>query len=156
MSHPRRLFPVAFGCVVWLLFTPNWPLLAEDKPEAQQEPLAAQIHELTRASHYRHAHWGLLFIDLNSGEVIYQENADKLFAPASVTKCYTVATALDALGADYRFRTPVYRRGEVNEAGELKGDLILVASGDLTMGGRTTDQGEIAFTNSDHTYATFS
>ncbi len=156
MSPTRYLFPVAFGCLAWLLFTADLPLFAEDKPDAKEDPLVTKIHELTRASYYRHAHWGMLFLDLNSGEVIYQENADKLFAPASVTKCYTVATALDALGADYRFRTPVYRRGEVNEAGELNGDLILVASGDLTMGGRTTEKGEIAFTNSDHTYATFS
>src|SRR5436190_5345656 len=130
-------------------------LRAQDKPDATQSPLAAKIRAHTRAPHYRHAHWGMLFFDLNSGEVLYQENADKLFAPASVTKCFTVATALDALGADYRFRTPVYRRGDVTD-GELKGDLILVASGDLTMGGRTTEKGEIAFTTSDHTYATFS
>jgi serine-type D-Ala-D-Ala carboxypeptidase/endopeptidase (penicillin-binding protein 4) len=142
------------ACLPFLLL--GFSLRAADKPEPNENPLAAKIRELTRAPHYRHAHWGLLFIDLNSGEVLYQENADKLFAPASVTKCFTVATALDALGADYRFRTPVYRRGEVTDSGELKGDLILVASGDLTMGGRTTEKGEIAFTNSDHTYATFS
>lgn len=142
--------------IVWVLSVCCASLPAQEKPEAKESPLAAKIHELTRAPHYRHAHWGMLFFDLNTGEVLHQENADKLFAPASVTKCFTVATALDALGADYRFRTPVYRRGDVTDAGELKGDLILVASGDLTMGGRTTDKGEIAFTNSDHTYATFS
>lgn len=146
---------VVLGCAVWLLGTFCLPLRAEEKPEAETE-LAAKIHKLTHAPHYRHAHWGMLFFDLNSGEVIYQENADKLFAPASTTKCFTVATALDTLGADYRFRTPVYRQGDVTDAGELKGNLILVASGDLTMGGRTTEKGEIAFTNSDHTYATFS
>ncbi|MFN0018840.1 MAG: D-alanyl-D-alanine carboxypeptidase/D-alanyl-D-alanine-endopeptidase [Pirellulaceae bacterium] len=147
---------IAFGCAAWLLTASCLPLWAEEKPEAKRDVLAAKIHELTHAPHYRHAHWGMLFFDLNSGEVIYQENADKLFAPASTTKCFTVATALDGLGADYRFHTPVYRRGDVTDTGELKGDLILVASGDLTMGGRTTEKGEIAFTNSDHTYATFS
>jgi serine-type D-Ala-D-Ala carboxypeptidase/endopeptidase (penicillin-binding protein 4) len=157
MKMPRLLLRAAFGFAFLLVITAcNSPLRAEGKPETEGDVLAVKIRELTHAPHYRHAHWGLLFVDLNSGEVVYQENADKLFAPASVTKCYTVATALDALGADYRFRTPVYRRGDVSEAGELKGDLILVASGDLTMGGRTTEKGEIAFTNSDHTYATFS
>src|SRR4051812_3456391 len=97
----RSLVCFAYGCVAWLLLAACLPLCAEDKPDSKESPLAAKIHELTRSPHYRHAHWGMLFMDLNSGEVLYQENADKLFAPASVTKCFTVATALDALGADY-------------------------------------------------------
>ena len=156
----RRFLSAAAFAAILLSFLPfcRGPLCrGEDKPEkGEKDLLAAKIHELTRAPHYRHAHWGMLFLDLNTGEVLHQENPDKLFVPASVTKCFTVATALDALGADYRFRTPVHRRGEVTAEGELQGDLILVASGDLTMGGRTTEKGEIAFTNSDHTYAAFS
>ena len=35
----------------------------------------------------------------------------------------------------------------------LDGDLVLVASGDLTFGGRRTKSGSTAFTDSDHTYA---
>jgi D-alanyl-D-alanine carboxypeptidase/D-alanyl-D-alanine-endopeptidase (penicillin-binding protein 4) len=94
-----------------------------------------------------------MVVDLASGQTVYELNADRLFAPASVTKLFSTAAALDALGADYRFQTPIYRRGDVDAAGLLKGDLILVASGDLSMGGRTTSDNRIAFTNSDHTYA---
>jgi D-alanyl-D-alanine carboxypeptidase/D-alanyl-D-alanine-endopeptidase (penicillin-binding protein 4) len=94
-----------------------------------------------------------LFVDRESGEVVFEHAADKLFVPASTTKLFTVACALDALGADYRFQTPVVRRGDVNDDGELTGDLILVASGDLSFGGRTTSEGTIAFVDSDHTYA---
>src|SRR5262249_38437441 len=54
---------------------------------------------------------------------------------------------------DYRFETPVYRRGDLKD-GRLNGDLILVASGDLTLGGRTGSDGKMHFTASDHTYAT--
>ncbi len=60
------------------------------------------------------------------------------FAPASTTKLYSVAAAMDELGADYRFETPIYRRGEVDAEGHLQGDLILVASGDLTLGAAPT------------------
>jgi D-alanyl-D-alanine carboxypeptidase/D-alanyl-D-alanine-endopeptidase (penicillin-binding protein 4) len=95
----------------------------------------------------------LLAVDLKTGDVKYELNSSKLFAPASTTKCFSVACALDAFGADHRFETPIVRRGEVNDKGELTGDLILIASGDLTLGGRTTETGEIAFTNGDHTYA---
>src|SRR5439155_6572251 len=79
-------------------------------------------------------------------------NPVKLFTPASTTKLYSCAAALIALGPDYRFATPVYRRGEVKE-GRLRGDLILVASGDLTLGGRTNRDGHMAFKDHDHIYA---
>src|SRR5207249_11230075 len=72
--------------------------------------------------------------------------------PASTTKLYTCSSALHYLGPDYKFQTPVYRRGPV-ESGTLRGDLILVASGDLSFGGRTLPDGTMAFVNKDHTYA---
>src|SRR5262245_21116445 len=112
---------------------------------AGAEPLPAKVTELMEQPRFKHAHWGLLVVDLKSGEPIYELNPEKLFAPASVTKCFSVASALDAFGADYRFQTPIVRRGEVNDKGELQGDLILIASGDLTMGGRTTESDGIAF-----------
>src|SRR5262249_29776477 len=74
--------------------------------------------------------------------------------PASVTKLFSVAAALVALGVDYCFETPVYRRGELLGT-RLRGDLILVASGDVTMGGRTDGKGHLAFKDNDHTYANY-
>jgi len=121
-------------------------LHAEDK-------LATRIDDFLAQPHFKTAHWGYLFVDLTTGEVVLERNTEKLFVPASTTKLFSKAAALDALGADYRFHTPIYRRGKVSDAGELDGDLILVASGDLTFGGRTTEKGEIAFQDSDHIYA---
>jgi D-alanyl-D-alanine carboxypeptidase/D-alanyl-D-alanine-endopeptidase (penicillin-binding protein 4) len=117
------------------------------------ERLAQEIGAIIQAPEFKPADWGILVVDLAGGETVYELNADRLFAPASVTKLFSTAAALDALGADYRFQTPVCRRGEIDAAGELKGDLILVASGDLSFGGRTTADGKIAFTDNDHTYA---
>ena len=102
------------------------PLAAEDK-------LARRVEEFLAQPHFKTAHVGLLFVDLETGEVILERSSEKLFAPASTTKLFSTAAALDALGADYRFQTPIHRRGNVNDAGELDGDLILVASGDLTL-----------------------
>lgn len=117
------------------------------------ETLEHAMRAVTHQPHFNQAHWGALFVDRSSGDVIFEHAPKKLFAPASTTKLFTVACALSTLGADHRFHTPVVRRGEVNEHGELMGDLILVASGDLSFGGRTTGDGKIAFVNSDHTYA---
>ncbi|HWQ20050.1 MAG TPA: D-alanyl-D-alanine carboxypeptidase/D-alanyl-D-alanine-endopeptidase [Methanotrichaceae archaeon] len=99
---------------------------------------------------YNHSWWGILAEDLDTRVVIYQQNEEKMFSPGSTTKLYTGAAALDAIGADYRFETPIYARGPVDQSGNLHGDLILVASGDLTMGGRTTPEGKIAYTDIDH------
>ncbi len=111
------------------------------------------LDPLIQAPEFRHAHWGILVADLASGEVLYELDADKLLAPASTTKLFSVAAALTALGPDYRFETPLYARGSISADGALDGDLILVASGDLTLGGRTDAEGRITFTNHDHTYA---
>jgi len=102
---------------------------------------------------YKNSYWGILVKDLESGEVVYQLNADKLFVPASTTKLFTLSAGLDTFGPGYRFETPIYRTEKVDSQGTLDGDLVLVASGDVTMGGRTTPDGRIAYTNMDHTDA---
>src|SRR6185503_12327810 len=93
---------------------------------ARADELAEKIEAVTNAPEYKPARWGILVTDAASGKVLYEHDADKLVLPASVTKLYTCATALCELGSDYRFVTPVYRRGEVKDK-VLDGDLILVA-----------------------------
>jgi len=115
--------------------------------------LPGKIQSIIDAPRYAHSQWGILVADLKTGKAMYELNADKLFAPASTTKLFTMATGLDTFGADYQFETPIYRTAPINSAGELKGDLILVASGDLTLGGRTDVNGHIVFTEMDHTDA---
>ncbi|MBO0701247.1 MAG: D-alanyl-D-alanine carboxypeptidase/D-alanyl-D-alanine-endopeptidase, partial [Zavarzinella sp.] len=116
------------------------------------DDLADRIRAVTDAPEYKPARWGILVVNCESGKVVYEQNPDKLFLPASVTKLYTCATALAELGPDFRFETPVYRRGEVKDK-VLDGDLILVASGDLTFGGRHGKSGGTLFCDNDHTYA---
>ncbi len=128
-------------------------LVAADEPK-KAEKLGEALRSVTGLPEYKTAHWGLLVVDLASGEILVDHQSDKLFAPASCTKLFSVAAALDALGAEHRFRTKVHSLGEFDEKTRtLKGDLILVASGDLTLGGRTLPDGTIAFQDNDHTYA---
>ncbi|HUY36094.1 MAG TPA: D-alanyl-D-alanine carboxypeptidase/D-alanyl-D-alanine-endopeptidase [Pirellulales bacterium] len=142
---PRHLLLLLTG--FWILAGPPVCTAAAD------DTLAKRIEAVIAAPPYQVSHWGLLLVDLRTGETLYQLDADKLFAPASVTKIFSVAAALDALGADHRFQTPIHARGEVDSQGRLQGDLVLVAGGDLSLGGRTDGEGRIAFTNSDHIYA---
>lgn len=114
--------------------------------------LAKKIEAITDGPDYAQARWGVLFVDAKTGEPLYSRNADKLFSPASVTKLYSCAAALVALGPDSTVTTPVYARGTATD-GKLKGDLILMAKGDLTFGGRTDKEGKVRFKDGDHTYA---
>jgi len=91
--------------------------------------------------------------DASTGEMIYALNPDQLFVPGSVTKLFSGAAALATFGPDHRFVTPLHRRGEVDSAGILRGDLILRATGDPDLSGRTNASGGLDFTNHDHTYA---
>jgi len=115
-------------------------------------PLEERVDAVVHARGFERGHWGLLVVDSASGKTVFERNADQLFCPASVTKLYSSAAALIELGADHRFKTPVVRRGEV-KSGVLRGDLILVAKGDLSLGGRTGPDGSLLFEDNDHTYA---
>ena len=117
------------------------------------DPMESRVNSVLKTPEYANAHWGLLVIDRTTGRTLYEKNADQLFGPASVTKLFSTAAALVELGADYRFQTPVVRNGEVDKDGALKGDLILVAQGDLSFGGRTGPDGTLLFENDDHTYS---
>jgi serine-type D-Ala-D-Ala carboxypeptidase/endopeptidase (penicillin-binding protein 4) len=122
-------------------------------PAAHADPLSRRVDAVLATPGFQHGHWGVLVIDARSGQTVYERNADELFAPASVTKLFSTAAALIELGPDYRFETPVRRRGAVDSQGALQGDLILVAQGDLCMGGRTGENGSLLFKDDDHTYA---
>lgn len=128
--------------------------LAGSPPSARAgDDLAKRIEAVIDGSSYAQARWGILVIDAKTGATVYARNPDKLITPASVTKLFTCATALVVLGPDSTTETPVYRRGSVSKDGVLSGDLILVAAGDLTFGGRTAKDGRVMFADNDHTYA---
>lgn len=120
---------------------------------ADSRPLPEEMQKIMRMDKYQHANWGIYVKDSVTGDVIYDFNAEQLFLPGSTTKIFSVAALLHAYGDHYRFKTPVYANGSIQN-GKLAGDLILVAQGDLTMGGRQ-DKGSdaIAFTKMDHIYA---
>jgi len=78
---------------------------------------------------------GVSIVDVESGEEVYAYRADTPRILASNTKLFTSAAALDLLGADFEFETPVLVRGAVYD-GILDGDLAVVGGGDPNLSGR--------------------
>src|SRR5215467_7288109 len=76
-----------------------------------QSALDTKIAAIIDRPEFRHALFGIEIYSLTDDKVLYALNADKLFVPGSVTKILTEGTALQLLGADYRFHTRVYRTG---------------------------------------------
>ncbi|MGY6207333.1 D-alanyl-D-alanine carboxypeptidase/D-alanyl-D-alanine-endopeptidase [Paraburkholderia strydomiana] len=113
----------------------------------------ASIMQVMQKPAYKSANWSMLVVDLESGQVIYDLDSNSQMFIASVRKVFSTGNALNALGAQHKFVTPVYRQGSVASNGTLNGNLILVASGDLTMGGRANPDGTIALTDFDHNEA---
>jgi serine-type D-Ala-D-Ala carboxypeptidase/endopeptidase (penicillin-binding protein 4) len=125
----------------------------EPPSSAGHESLSHRIQTVIETPAYREGHWGILVVDGRTGQTVYERNPDRLFAPASVTKLFSTAAALMELGPNHRFQTPLVRRGEVDVKGTLHGDAILVAQGDLCLGGRTGPDGSLLFKDEDHTYS---
>src|SRR5713226_7323403 len=80
--------------------------------------------------------WGLLIVDAESGETLFEKNADSYFVPASNMKLFTTALALARLVPDYLFHTTIETRGALSKEGMLSGDLVLVGRGDPNLSNR--------------------
>jgi D-alanyl-D-alanine carboxypeptidase/D-alanyl-D-alanine-endopeptidase (penicillin-binding protein 4) len=79
------------------------------------------------------ANISLLVQDLHSGELIDCYRPQNVAPPASVMKLLPTATALETLGADYRFSTYIEYSGYISN-GVLHGDLYVRGTGDPTLG----------------------
>ena len=97
--------------------------------------------------------WSLVVMDAKTGELVYALEPDRLSLTGSVRKLFSVGIALNTIGPEHRFETGVYRTGAAPVAGVLVGDLVMVASGDLTLGGRAKADGTLDYTDFDHNEA---
>jgi serine-type D-Ala-D-Ala carboxypeptidase/endopeptidase (penicillin-binding protein 4) len=71
-------------------------------------------------------------LDLESGAIIQELNAERRLTPASLTKLTVAAATLNRWSADKAFETRLFGTGALH-AGELSGDVILDGAGDPTL-----------------------
>lgn len=93
----------------------------------------AQFREFMRRPEYANASAGIHVIDVNSGEILFDYQSEKLLIPASTLKLVTAAAALGILGPDYHFTTRLGYTGEITGK-TLAGDIVITGGGDPALG----------------------
>lgn len=110
---------------------------AADAPRSLDE-LKSRIEQIVRQPALEPGFFAVKIVSLDSGQIIFEQDANKFVRPASNMKLYTVATAFDRLTPDFHFITSVYAK-EKPEDGKVKGDLIIYGRGDPSIAARFND-----------------
>jgi serine-type D-Ala-D-Ala carboxypeptidase/endopeptidase (penicillin-binding protein 4) len=100
--------------------------------------LRSTLSAILNVPEFEHVSWGVVVQSIDTGDTMFALNPAKLMMPASNMKILTLASGAERLGWDYTFETRLMTAGPV-EDGILKGDLIVVGSGDPTIGDRAAD-----------------
>lgn len=96
------------------------------------------INQFVNAKGMEGASLGVYVADAESKQVIGEFQSDKLLAPASTTKLFSTALGLEVLGAEYKPTTKLLYHGDLTD-GVLKGDILIIGGGDVTLGSRYTN-----------------
>ncbi|MEQ8822326.1 MAG: D-alanyl-D-alanine carboxypeptidase/D-alanyl-D-alanine-endopeptidase [Sumerlaeia bacterium] len=123
-----------------LLEAPAAPATQPAEPALDPE-VVARIDALLDDPKYADAFWGVR-IETPAGHVLYDRLGDKNFVPASNMKLLTTAAALDLLGPEYTYSTRLFLIGGVGEDGTLEGDVLIVGSGDPSLGAWHPDESQ--------------
>ena len=116
------------------------PLPTPAAPRTLEE-LRARIGEILARPEFAASRLSLKVSSLDTGRVIYEQDARKWMQPASNMKLYTVAAALDRLTPDYRFVTSVYASARPDASGAVRGDLVVYGRGDPSFAVRFNPEG---------------
>lgn len=98
-----------------------------------QERVAKAVEKLQLDSQMKHAILGLSIVKSESGEKIFEVNAQTGLAPASCQKTITSAAAMELLGPSYRYQTILGYDGTISQ-GILNGNLLVIGNGDPSLG----------------------
>ncbi|HEY0929376.1 MAG TPA: D-alanyl-D-alanine carboxypeptidase/D-alanyl-D-alanine-endopeptidase [Gemmatimonas sp.] len=120
---PHRPEPVAPEMIPVML-----PMATIAMP-GTRDTLQYLVDSVLAAPMWRNARWGILLVDAERNDTILSHDADRLFMPASNQKLLTGAIALQRLGPDFRWRTPVLLDG-VQRGAVFHGNVLVQGSGD--------------------------
>jgi D-alanyl-D-alanine carboxypeptidase/D-alanyl-D-alanine-endopeptidase (penicillin-binding protein 4) len=127
---------IYFLFISFLLFSGNIQLAGQVQPAA--------LNAFLQSENLKHAAVGVKAIDLTTGKTIASFNENMALTPASNMKIVTTATALDLLGENFFYETPVVYDGTIQNA-VLKGNLYIKGSGDPTLGSEFVERDKESF-----------
>jgi serine-type D-Ala-D-Ala carboxypeptidase/endopeptidase (penicillin-binding protein 4) len=113
---------------------PTGPSAAALSPAPPQQ-LAQRLDTLFATAPADRVVWGVS-VRVPGEAPLYQRNANLLLHPASNMKLVTLAAAAERLGWDFRFETTIRSTTGVDANGSLAGDLVVIGTGDPTIGRR--------------------
>ncbi|MDT7688197.1 MAG: hypothetical protein QOE46_956 [Acidobacteriota bacterium] len=110
------------------------------------EELRARVREILARPEFAASRLSLKVASLDTGRVLFEQDAGKWMQPASNMKLYTVAAALDRLTPDFRFVTSVYAPARPDASGTVRGDLVVYGRGDPSYAVRFNPEGDTSYT----------
>ena len=118
-----KYFKVKFLFFSTLILSLNAGALSE----SSQQKISKELKKIISQSGIPEGHIGAFAA--NGDQILINQNSNKKYIPASITKIVTAASALKHFPPGYKFKTTlVSAASSVNES--LKGDLFLVGGGD--------------------------
>jgi serine-type D-Ala-D-Ala carboxypeptidase/endopeptidase (penicillin-binding protein 4) len=143
-AQPMRMrgrvrLPIALMLAALVAASPG---ASQAAPPAPVGVVPAGAQKVMDKQAYSAARWLHDVADLKSGEVLLANRPSELVYSGSTAKLFTIGSAYALLGPDFRLTTPVYATAPV-AGGVLDGDLVLVAAGDLALGGRGAMEGKV-------------
>jgi D-alanyl-D-alanine carboxypeptidase/D-alanyl-D-alanine-endopeptidase (penicillin-binding protein 4) len=99
-----------------------------------QQSFNDAVNAVISQPEYKNASVGIDVRDLKTGQTVFKFNAERDLIPASTMKLVTSATALELLGAGYRFETEIGYTGKTEKSKVLNGDLVVIGGADPVLG----------------------
>ena len=94
------------------------------------------IKSFVRSSGLENAAISFQAIDLSNNSIITSYNPTMALPPASITKLFSTATALELVGPGYQPKTRLYIDGDIDSLGVLHGNIWVRGGGDPSLGSR--------------------
>ncbi|MEA5457591.1 D-alanyl-D-alanine carboxypeptidase/D-alanyl-D-alanine-endopeptidase [Arcicella sp. LKC2W] len=117
-----------------IILLQNQPQTADSvKVLSPKDVIQRKIDSLVTSPFLENGFIGLSIKSVNSDLNIVEYNAKKSLTPASTLKLVSSATALMALGSDFKYTTTLEYSGEIKDS-ILTGNIIIKGSGDPSLG----------------------